>query len=103
MRRTLGLQTLIVAAIAVSTATCDLSTTPPVNAATATRTLLTDNPFPYDRVARVDLYVVSVSASLSADTSATAGGDFMILATPNRRINVLALQAGLTDRSRRYL
>jgi hypothetical protein len=97
MRRTSGLQTLIVAGMAVFTATCGPAATTPVNAATATRTLLTDSPFPYDRVARVDLYVVSVSASLSADTTATAGGDFMILATPNRRINVLALQAGLTD------
>ena len=97
MRRNAGLQGLIVAAMAVGTATCDLSTTTKVNAATATRTLLTDSPFPYDRVARVDLYIVSVSASLSADTMATAGGDFMILATPNRRINVLALQGGVTD------
>src|SRR5262245_58190136 len=62
-----------------------------------TRTLLTDAPFPYDRVARVDLYVVSVSGSLSPDTSATAGGNFMTLASPNRRINVLALNGGLTD------
>jgi len=63
--------------------------------ANATRTLLTDDPFPYDRVARVDLYVVSVSASLSADTS--SAGSFVTLATPNRRINLLALQNGVTD------
>ena len=66
---------------------------PPPN---ATRTLLTDDPFPFSRVARVDLYVVSVSGSLSADTSA-AGGVFVTLANPNRRINILALQNGLTD------
>src|SRR5579859_5294027 len=64
--------------------------------ANATRTLLTDNPFPFDRVARVDLYVLSVSASLSADTSAGSGG-FVTLATPNRRINLIALQSGATD------
>jgi hypothetical protein len=62
-----------------------------------TSTLLTDAPFPYDRVARVDLFVVSVSASLSPDTSATQGGSFFTLATPNRRINVLGLQNGATD------
>jgi hypothetical protein len=61
-----------------------------------TRTLLTDDPFPYSRVARVDLFVVSVSASVTPDTSAGAGS-FVTLATPNRRINVLALQKGLTD------
>src|SRR5207248_51777 len=63
----------------------------------ATRTLLTDAPFPYDRIARVDLFVVSVSGSLSPDTGATAGGNFVTLASPNRRINVLALQGGATD------
>lgn len=64
--------------------------------ANATHTLLTDNPFPFDRVARVDLYVVSVSASLSPDTNA-GSGSFVTLATPNRRINLIALQGGVTD------
>ena len=63
----------------------------------STRVLLTDDPFPYSRVARVDLYVVSISGSLNADTSAGAGGDFVTLAAPHRLINVLALQNGLTD------
>src|SRR6185503_15118482 len=61
----------------------------------ATHTLLTDDPFPYDRIARVDLFIVSVSASLTADTS--GAGNFVTLATPNRRINLLALQNGVTD------
>lgn len=72
----------------------------PSQASTGTGTshvLLTDDPFPYSRVARVDLYVVSVSGSLSPDTSATAGGEFVTLASPHRLINVLALQNGLTD------
>jgi hypothetical protein len=58
--------------------------------------LLTDGPFPYDRLARVDLYIVSVSASLSTDTAAGAGGGFVTLVTPNRRFDVLALQNGAT-------
>jgi len=61
-----------------------------------TRTYITDSPFPYYRVARVDLYIVSVSASISPDTSAT-NASFVTLATPNRSINVLALQNGLHD------
>lgn len=61
-----------------------------------TRTLLTDAPFPFDRVARVDLYVVRISGSVAPDTS-SANQNFMTMATPNRRINVLALQGGLTD------
>ena len=71
----------------------------PVTAAprgNVTRTLLTDAPFPFHRVARVDIYIVSVSASLSADTSA-GGGAFVTLATPRRRVNLLALQNGVTD------
>ena len=64
-------------------------------AANATHILLTDDPFPYDRVARVDLYFVSVSGSLSPDTGST--GSFVTLATPHRRINLLALQGGVTD------
>jgi hypothetical protein len=50
-----------------------------------THTLITDAPFPFHRVARVDLYIVSVSASLSPDTG--AGGSFVTLATPKRRVN----------------
>ena len=62
------------------------------------RILLTDAPFPYYRVARADIYVVSVSLSTSADTSAGAvGGAFTTVATPNKRINMLALQSGLTE------
>jgi hypothetical protein len=59
-----------------------------------TRILLTDAPFPYDLVSRVDIHVVSVSGSLSADTS--AAGQFITLATPDRRIDLLELQNGET-------
>jgi hypothetical protein len=69
----------------------------PVATTRASRILLTDGPFPFDRIARVDLYVVSLSGSLNADTSAKAGGDFVTLASPHRLINVLALQNGITD------
>ena len=73
----------------------EITTTPPAVLANATRTLLTDDPFPYDRIERVDLYFVSVSASLTPDTGAAAG--FVTLAEPNRPINLLALQNGVTD------
>jgi hypothetical protein len=61
----------------------------------STRVLLSDAPFPFDRVARVDMYVVSVSGSLSPDTS--AAGNFVTLAAPHRRIDLLSLQNGVTD------
>ena len=81
--------------IALGVVTCDDHVVEPLNG-NLTRTLLTDAPFPYSRVARVDVYVVSVSASLSPDTGSTASG-FVTLATPNRRINLLNLQNGATD------
>lgn len=60
-----------------------------------TRVLLTDAPFPFDRVERVDLHFVSVSGSISADTS--AGSPFVTLATPGRRVNLIELQNGITE------
>ena len=83
-----------VAALVLPLITCD--TYVGTSVTNITRTYITDSPFPYYRVARVDLYIVSVSASLSPDTSASSS-TFVTLATPNRKINVLALQNGLHD------
>jgi hypothetical protein len=90
---------VFVFAMSFAPAACDNPGPPGAPADTATgktRTLLTDAPFPFDRVARVDLYVVSISGSVSPDTSA-ANANFLTMATPRRRINVLALQGGLTE------
>ena len=90
---------LLVATMSFGAVACDNagSTAAPAGLTSGkTRTLLTDAPFPFDRVARVDLYVVSISGSVSPDTSA-ASANFIAMAAPNRRINVLALQGGLTD------
>src|SRR5512141_1564037 len=63
----------------------------------ATHILLTDDPpFPYYALERVDLHIVSVMGSLGTDTGAGSGG-WITLASPNRTINVLALQNGLTE------
>jgi hypothetical protein len=58
---------------------------------------LTDAPFPYDKVARVDIFVVKVQASWAGDTTASAGDDFVTVADVNRKINLLALSGGLSD------
>src|SRR5215210_4304841 len=58
---------------------------------------LTDAPFPYDKVSRVDVYVVKVQASWAGDTSAAATNDFVTVADVNRKINLLALTGGLSD------
>jgi hypothetical protein len=87
VRHATGLLVLLVA--------CSDRGTPGPTGENTTRVLLTDDPFPFDRVARVDLYVVSVSGSLTADTS--VAGSFITMATPNRTIDLLALQNGVTD------
>jgi hypothetical protein len=58
---------------------------------------LTDAPFPYDKVSRVDVFVVKVQASWAGDTSAAATNDFVTVADVNRKINLLALEGGLSD------
>jgi uncharacterized protein DUF4382 len=84
----------LVSAVTLPVLTCETSTV--LSTGNVTRTFITDSPFPYHRVARVDLYVVSVSASLTPDTSA-GSSSFVTLATPHRLINVLALQNGMRD------
>lgn len=60
-----------------------------------TRVLLTDSPFPYDRIARVDVHIVRVQIAATADTS-DPGQSWITVAEPNRTINLLELQAGQT-------
>ena len=71
---------------------------------------ITDAPFPYDEVARADVYVVRIDAKqedateAEADSGATDDrrdgdddgrrGGWVTLATPNRAINLLELQNG---------
>ena len=62
---------------------------------------LTDAPFPYDSVSRVDMFVVRVEArpenvSAAAATNANAGG-WTTVAAPNQLINLLDLQHGVTE------
>jgi hypothetical protein len=89
MRRSIGL----IAVLTAAASSCGREAVEP--STNLTRILLTDDPFPYHRVARVDLFVVSVAASLVPDTGSANG--FVTLATPNRHINVLALQNGVTE------
>jgi hypothetical protein len=68
---------------------------------------LTDAPFPYDQVASVDLWVVRIDARVETPTDADAEDDadgsengddpsseWVTIATPDRSINLLALQNG---------
>ena len=59
-----------------------------------TRILLTDAPFPYDTVERVDMYIVRVDVATTVDT--TAANDWRPVSEPYRRFNLLDLQSGVT-------
>src|SRR2546427_12132429 len=56
-----------------------------------TQVFLIDAPFPYDQVARVDVYIVRVAAGTSADTTDGAPG---VIAAQHRAYNLLALGNG---------
>jgi hypothetical protein len=62
---------------------------------------LTDAPFPFSEVARVDVYVIRVDARTAATTDAEAEDDanhdgWTTVATPNTLINLLDLGSGQT-------
>src|SRR5439155_5113494 len=56
-----------------------------------TQVFLIDAPFPYDQVARVDVYIVRVAAGTNPDTVGTGPG---VIAAPHRAYNLLALGNG---------
>jgi len=72
----------------------DETTTPAPSRKPLARVLLTDAPFPYDSVASVNVYVVSIDASSGLDTS--GGGDWVRVASPEKTFDLLTLQHGTT-------
>ena len=66
---------------------------PPAGGRTAV--FLTDAPFPFDRIARVDIYVAEIGLSPQADTSEGLP-TWVTVARPARTFNLLDLQNGAT-------
>jgi len=60
------------------------------------RVFLTDAPFPYDLVDRVEVYVVEIAASTQPDTGADATQGWVTVARPRARFDLLQLQQGTT-------
>jgi hypothetical protein len=60
-----------------------------------TSVLLTDAPFPFDRVSRVDIHVREIALSTSLDTSDGAP-EWVVVSSPDRAFNLLDLQNGST-------
>lgn len=60
--------------------------------------LLTDDPFPFDSVQSVQVYIVSIAVSTRPDTGTSADSmHWVTVAAPHKQIDLLALQQGLTD------
>jgi len=60
-----------------------------------TRVLLTDAPFPFGFVSRVEVYVVEIAASMEPDTMSPQQ-EWITIDRPGRRFDLLALQQGRT-------
>jgi Domain of unknown function (DUF4382) len=82
---------------ALGLAACNSSETGPVGPGREgmTSVFLTDAPFPFDRIARVDIHISEIGLSPQADTSQGPPG-WITVATPNRGFNLLDLQNGTT-------
>src|SRR5438874_12898975 len=63
-----------------------------------TQVFLIDAPFPYDQVARVDVYIVRVAASTKPDTAGNASDSLQTglrtITAPHRAYNLLELGNG---------
>lgn len=59
-----------------------------------TKVFLTDDPFPYDTVQSVNIFVTKIDGSTGHDT--TGAGTWATIATPNKSFDLLTLQQGDT-------
>ncbi len=62
------------------------------------KVLLTDDPFPFDSVQSVQVYIVSIEVSTHPDTGTSADSmHWVTVAAPHRQVDLLTLQQGRTD------
>ena len=91
---------LALLAIATITAACyqDDARVALNSAGPSAKVLLTDDPFPFDSVQSVQVYIVSIALSTHPDTGTSADSmQWVTVAAPHRQVDLLTLQQGLTD------
>jgi hypothetical protein len=94
----LSLALLAVTTIAVACYQDDARTPGGLSPGTRAKVLLTDDPFPFDSVQSVQVYIVSIALSTHADTGTSADSmHWVTVAAPHRQVDLLTLQQGLTD------
>ena len=76
---------------------CGSSSAPSGTGSANVSVLLTDSPFPFDQFSRADLYVVSVAAGVDSGSGGGQCTGATIVAQPDRAIDLLALQHGVTE------
>ncbi len=86
-----------VLALALLAVACDASEIGPQspNGDGRTAVLLTDAPFPFDGITRVDIHVKEIALTTTLDTT-DGGPAWIVVASPNRTFNLLDLQNGST-------
>ena len=88
----------LLALAVVATACYKDDSSGPTHGRPMAKILLTDDPFPFDSVQSVNVYVVSIAVSTHPDTGTSADSmHWVTVAAPHRQIDLLTLQAGLTD------
>ena len=93
----LSLALLAVASIAAACYKDDTSSNSPTRRPMA-KVLVTDDPFPFDSVQSVKVYIVSIAVSTHPDTGTSADSmHWDTVAAPHRQVDLLTLQQGLTD------
>src|SRR6266481_4971714 len=94
----LSLALLAAAAIAVACYKDDVTTVVPNSGKPMAKVLLTDDPFPFDSVRSVQVYIVNIAVSTHPDTGTSADSmHWVTVAAPHRQVDLLTLQQGLTD------
>lgn len=63
---------------------------------TPTKVYLTDDPFPYDSVGSVNIYVTRIDASTTYPFDTTGPNTWVEIASPHKRFNLVTLQQGAT-------
>jgi len=94
----LSLALLAVATIAVGCYQDDARSLGGVSQGPKAKVLLTDDPFPFDSVQSVQVYIVSIALSTHPDTGTSADSmHWVTVAAPHRQVDLLTLQQGVTD------
>ena len=94
----LSLTLLAAATITVACYKDDVTTALPNSGKPMAKVLLTDDPFPFDSVQSVQVYIVSIAVSTHPDTGTSADSmHWVTVAAPHRQVDLLTLQQGLTD------